>query len=199
MAPERTSPVIGWTEAGRRLAAGEVGVLPTDTLYGLVGSALVPAAVERIYNLRQRDENKPMIVLIGEMGDTARLHLAVRNGTRELFNKIWPGPVSVVIAAAAPELAYLHRGSGGLAVRMPARRELLELLHQVGPLVAPSANFAGAPPATTVAEARAYFGDDIFYVDGGTLAGAASALVDVRGEVPKVLRPAPGFDGSKLV
>lgn len=185
--------MVDWSEAARRLSLGEVGVLPTDTLYGIVGSALKPATVERVYELRRRELGKPMIVLISGWSDIERLRVSLRPETRAWLEKVWPGPVSVVLAAAGSELAYLHRGTGGIAFRMPRRSELRELLQAAGPIVAPSANLAGEPPATTIAEAKAYFGDEPFYLDEGELHNPASALVDGRTMPPKILRPAPGF------
>jgi L-threonylcarbamoyladenylate synthase len=167
--------------------------VPTDTLYGIVGSALKPSAVERVYELRNRERDKPMIVLIGGWGDFDRLKVQIPERTRELLNKVWPGPVSVVLSAPSPALAYLHRGTGSIAFRMPAKPALRELLMIAGPLVAPSANLAGEPPALNVAQARAYFGDEVFYVDEGELHNPPSALVDARTDPLRVLRPAPGF------
>jgi L-threonylcarbamoyladenylate synthase len=187
---------VNWKEAATRLNQGEVGVIPTDTLYGIVGSALKPATVEHIYGLRQREREKPLIVLVSSLDDLGRLGVEVSNRTRSLLDKFWPGPVSVIVAAPGSELEYLHRGTKGIAFRMPAKAELRALLREVGPLVAPSANLAGDEPAKTVEEARAYFGDEVFYLDEGRLDGTASALVDARGENLRVLRTAPGFNVS---
>lgn len=177
------------------MADGGVAVVPSDTLYGVMGSALRAAVVERIYALRQRELDKPMIVLIGDMADLERLGLTIDQRTRDVLGKIWPGPVSTVLAHPASEWAYLHRGKRSLAVRCPAKPELRELLRKTGPLVAPSANLAGAEPAYTIAEAWSYFGDGVdAYVDEGRLEGSASALVDLRTDPLRVLRPAPGFN-----
>jgi L-threonylcarbamoyladenylate synthase len=184
---------INWKDAAQRLAAGEVGVIPTDTLYGIVGSALKPAAVEKIYDLRRRETGKPMIVLIRDMADLDLFQVRIEPRTKDLLKKVWPGPVSVVVPVAAPELQYLHRGTNSLAVRMPADERLQDLLKVSGPLVAPSANLAGETPAPGIKEAFGYFGDQVFYVDGGELHKPASALVDARSEPVKVLRPAPGL------
>src|SRR5476651_1816658 len=132
-----------WKEAAKRLASGEVGVIPTDTLYGVVGSALAPRTIERIYELRKRDRDKPLIVLISDWSDFERFQIGIPDRTHKLLDKIWPGPVSVIVAAGSPGLAYLHRGTQSIAFRMPAKPELRELLKQTGPLVAPSANLSG--------------------------------------------------------
>lgn len=185
--------ILDWPDAAQRLAHGEVGVLPTDTLYGIVGSALKPQTVERIYALRRRELTKPMIVLVGGWPDFEKFQIQIDDRTKNLFNKFWPGPVSVVVPVSAPGLEYLHRGTHSIAFRMPAKPALRELLREVGPVVAPSANTAGDAPALSVAEAFKYFGEAVFYLDEGHLKNPPSALVDGRTDPPTILRPAPGF------
>ncbi len=183
-----------WATAAGHLRAGKIMVLPTDTLYGVVGSALQPTVVERIYALRQRDADKPLIVLLADAAELARFGVTPDERTQALLERVWPGPVSVVVPCVDPALGYLHRGTQGLAVRVPARADLRDCLRQTGPLVAPSANPQGQEPAHSIAEAQAYFGDRVDgYVDGGRLDAAASALIDARTDPPRILRPAPGF------
>lgn len=184
---------MDWLEATKRLSQGEIGVLPTDTLYGIVGLALRPAVVEKIYELRQRELGKPMIVLISSLDDLSRFQIEISDRTQYLLNKVWPGPVSVVLAAKGSGLVHLHRGTGGIAFRMPSKPDLRKLLQAAGPVVAPSANLAGEPPAVNVAEAKAYFGEAAFYLDEGELHNPPSALVDGRTDEFKILRPAPNF------
>jgi L-threonylcarbamoyladenylate synthase len=182
-----------WNEAASRLMAGEIGVLPTDTLYGIVGAATKPAVVERIYDLRQRERDKALIVLLADAADLALFKAKIGDRAQELFDRSWPGPVSMIVPVLAPEWRHVHRGLDGIAFRVPAKPELRALLKQVGPVVAPSANLAGEMPALTVDEAYAYFGDNVFYLDEGRIEGSPSALVDTRLDPPRVLRPAPGF------
>src|SRR3989344_1179271 len=77
--------------------AGGVGVLPTDTLYGLVGSALDKRVVERIYKLRRRSSKKPMIVLIGSKIDVRLFGVHIDRRTSNMLNDLWPGKVSVIL------------------------------------------------------------------------------------------------------
>jgi L-threonylcarbamoyladenylate synthase len=134
---------LDWNEAAQRLTNKEIGVVPTDTLYGIVGSAMSPEVVERIYELRKRERDKPLIVLLAGIAELDKFGVVPGERTRELLDKVWPGPVSVIVPVAGPEWAYLHRGTGGIAFRVPKKPDLRELLRQTGPLVAPSANLAG--------------------------------------------------------
>lgn len=178
-----------WKKAERIIKEGGVGVVPTDTLYGVVGSALNANAVERIYAVRQRDLHKPLIILVASQNDLSRFGIQLTGAQEAFLNNYWPGPVSVILPCQSDRFAYLHRGTGALAVRLPDSQQLSELIATVGPIVAPSANPQGQPPAETVEEARAYFGDRLdFYVDGGRLAGQPSTLVDLTEDKPRVLR-----------
>ncbi len=171
-----------------------VGVIPTDTLYGLVGSALSEKAVERVYALRKRDLDKPCIVLISSTDELFPFGIEVTPYLKEQCAQYWPGPVSIVMPVTSDFLAYLHRGTKTVAFRMPKDEKLLALIKEVGPLIAPSANLQGKEPAHTVAEAKDYFGDSVdFYVDGGERNGAPSAVIVFDGPMMKVLR-----DGAAL-
>ncbi|MEY4731375.1 MAG: hypothetical protein RL681_321 [Candidatus Parcubacteria bacterium] len=169
----RTHPVII-----RALQNGDVGVLPTDTLYGIVGSALSKKTVLRIYHLRKRNPKKPMIILIGSLSELRRFDVRLSLAERRSLKKLWPNAVSVVLPCKNKKFAYLHRDTKTLAFRYPKPKWLQHVLKKTGPLVAPSANWEGKPPAKTIREAKTYFADKVdFYVDAGRLHGKPSTLV----------------------
>jgi len=174
----------------KQILAGEVGVMPSDTLYGLMGSALLSAIVERIYKLRRRATKKPMIILISGLRDLEKFGVRLNKNQKKFLQQYWPGTVSVVLKCFGKKWTYLHRGGGTLAFRWPKYAGLEKLLKQTGPLVAPSANWAGEPQAETVRAAQKYFGGGVdFYVDVGKLAGKPSTLVRLDGGGrPMVLR-----------
>lgn len=160
------------------LKNGGVAVIPTDTIYGIVGSALIPDTVEKIYELRKRAADKPFIILISSLNDLEKFDIKLTQKQRELLEKIWPNPVSVVLSCKSEKFEYLHRGTNSLAFRMPKNEGLLNLLKQTGPLVAPSANFEAELPSETIAEAKKYFGDKVdFYVNGGKMSKAPANAV----------------------
>lgn len=167
------------------LRRGGVGVLATDTLYGIVGSALSKKAVARIYWLRKRNVKKPLIILIASVRDLARFGVKADTQTKKLLNTVWPGKVSVIVPCPLKKFAYLHRGTKTLAFRMPANVRVRRLLQKTGPLVAPSANIEGMPPATTITQAKKYFGTAVdFYINTGKRISAPSTLVAIeKGEI----------------
>jgi len=184
---------IIWTmidvEIIQKLKDGKVGVMPTDTIYGLVGLALNPKAVERIYKLRKRDLQKPMIILIGDVADLETFNIEIDNKTRAIFKKYWPGKVSIILPCEDQKFSYLHRGEKSLAFRLPGNRDLRGLIKKVGPLVAPSANIEGKKPAETIEEAKKYFSDKVdFYIDGGTIKTRPSTLIKIDNGQVRMLR-----------
>lgn len=163
------------------LQSGGIGIMPTDTLYGIVSSAANAGAVERIYHLRKRESHKPLIVLIADIADLGAFSVRLSDRQKAVLEKIWPAPVSVVLECPEARLRYLHRGGGTIAFRLPRPKWLRDFLKKTGPLVAPSANTSGKKPAETINEARAYFGDEVdFSVDFGSLQSEPSTLVTVK-------------------
>jgi len=167
---------------------GAVGVLPTDTVYGLAARAADPAAVTRLYALKKR-ENKPGTLIAANLEQLEELGLKHRY--LKAVEQFWPGAVSVIIPAADPRLSYLHQGKMSLAVRIPDDDGLQKLLRQTGPLLTSSANPPGEPTAVTIAQAKQYFGDQVdFYQDGGDLsARQPSTVIRIIDDAIEVLRP----------
>lgn len=171
------------------LKQGGVGVIPTDTIYGIVGSALLKPTVERIYKLRKRDLVKPMIILIGSIQDLKLFNIKLDKETIPWLKKLWPGKTSIILSCKSNKFSYLHRGKNTIAFRLPDIKSLKNLLHYTGPLVAPSANIAGKPPAKTIAQAKKYFGNRIdFYVDKGKLISPPSTLVKIKNGEAIIIR-----------
>lgn len=146
------------------LKDGKIGVLLTDTLYGIVAAADNEQAVERVYQVKGRDATKPPITLIG---DISQLYDPLPSGVDQTMNGLWPGKNTVILPQpSAP--AWLVRGSQGMSYRLPDNPRLQQFLAQTGPLIAPSANPEGQSPARSIGEAEGYFGESVdFYVDGG--------------------------------
>lgn len=175
-----------------------VGIVATDTVYGIVARAQDETAVSRLYKLKKR-ENKPGTLIAADIGQLEALGLKHRY--LKAVEQFWPGAVSVVIPTSDSKLAYLHRGKMSLAVRIPDDSKLVKLLKQTGPLLTTSANPSGKPAATTIKQAKDFFGDRLdFYVDGGDLSDRQpSTLIRIIDDAIEVLRPgAVKFDDAKI-
>ena len=164
-------------------------IYPTDTIYGILGSALSKKVVERIYTIKGRDENKPFIILISRIEDLKLFGVKISSDQQKYLKSVWPGKVSVILPCKSKKFSYLHRGTNSLALRLPKKKSLRALLEKTGPLVAPSANPQGFVPATTIREAKNYFGNTVdIYVSGGKLQGKSSTLISLLGKEPEILR-----------
>lgn len=177
------------------LQNGGVVIIPTDTVYGIVGSALNPDTVARIYALKQRDERKPLIVLIAQMDQVETFGVILSETFETALRNVWPGPVSVILPTFDEQFDFLSRETSGIAFRVPDDEVLLELLAHVGPLVAPSANKEGEATVESIAEAEKIFGAqiDAYHYADTRLEGEPSILVrmDDEGEIV-VLRGGQG-------
>ncbi len=159
-----------------------VGVMPTDTLYGLVGSAFSKKAIDRIYKLKKRDKKKKLIVLISSIDDLKKFKIVLNEKEKEVLNKFWPH--SIKISRGKPEAVSVILNN--IAFRLPKNKKLIDILKKTGPLVAPSANLEGKKPAENIKEAKEYFGDKMdFYLAGGNLRSEPSIIIKLnkKGEV----------------
>lgn len=166
------------------LAAGGVGVMPTDTIYGLVGAALNKKTVRRIYQLKRRSPAKPFIILISDLKQLNLFGVSLDADTLKILKRCWPGRVSVVLPCdkLTSRYSYLRPKNKTLAFRCPQDVWLRKLISQVGPLAAPSANREGHPPSQNIKQAKVYFSDQVdFYLDAGLIKALPSTLIAIKG------------------
>ena len=155
------------SEVANDLSQGAVGIIRTDTIYGIVARASDRAAVERVFQLKGRDDTKSPIVLVSSLD---QLFDTPSPAIRAMLGNYWPGKVSIIIPSTnAPD--WIMRGNHhSVAYRLPDSEELRALIDKTGPLIAPSANPQGLTPAISIQEAQQYFGEAVdFYVDQGVV------------------------------
>jgi L-threonylcarbamoyladenylate synthase len=178
------------------LQSGAVGILPTDTIFGIVAAANNKAAIAKLYEAKHR-EGKPGTMIAASTEQLMQLGL-----DKYYVDKVahlWPNSVSIVLPAD-PELAYLHQGKDSLAVRIPSNPEIHALLEQTGPLLTSSANMPGEPASNNAMEAQSYFGDSVdFYVEGDTSKNQAStvAILHDDGTIEILRQGAVVIEGGK--
>jgi tRNA threonylcarbamoyl adenosine modification protein (Sua5/YciO/YrdC/YwlC family) len=177
--------------AVRALERGALIVYPTETLYGLGADATRAEAVEHLVDLKERDRDKPVSVLVASRAMLDDIASPVSPAAERLITAFWPGPLTIALRARAGVLGRLTGKQGTIAARISSHPTARAIVAALGrPLTATSANPGGSPPAVDVVAARAYFGDRVdVYVDGGASArGPASTVVDCSTRVPRVLR-----------
>jgi L-threonylcarbamoyladenylate synthase len=179
----------GLDSAVDSITRGELVVFPVDASYGLAADAFRPDAVDALLAAKGRGRDLPVPVLVGSWTGLDGLTLFVRPSVRELVEAFWPGGLTLVVEHA-PSLAWdLGDSRGTVAVRMPVHPVALELLARTGPLAVTAANQAGRPVPMTAADAQEQLGYPVsVYLDGGTCEPEPSTIVDVSGDVPRLLR-----------
>lgn len=144
-----------------------IGVIPTDTIYGIVAPLFSKNAVERIFVAKNRPQDKRVGTILISSPDQINKYV----DSKKLFmaQTFWPGPVSVELPVVH-SLEYAHRGNGTLAFRMPNDQELLDFIAKTGPLASSSANIADGEPSVDINQAMKIFGSKVdFYIDKGDL------------------------------
>lgn len=176
-------------QLAEHLKKGSIAIIPTDTQYGIVTAAKDQTSVEKIYQLRKRSSDKPLIILIENIEQIKKMGIKLNPQEENILKKLWPNSVSIIIPADNPELEYLHRGKKSLAFRLPKTPWLQNLLKISGPLVAPSANLEGEKPSVTIEEAEKYFTDQVdFYLDDGDKTGRSSTIIKLLNNGFEIIR-----------
>lgn len=189
--PVRPADPEAIKEAGRLLKAGELVVVPTETVYGLAASALDPAAVQRIFDAKGRPGDNPLIVHVASVEAAKKLARDWPPLADRFAKAFWPGPLTLVLPRAPNVPDLVTAGLDSVALRVPAHPVTQQVLRACGvPLAAPSANTSGRPSPTTAQHAEADLGDKVqLYVDAGpATVGLESTVVSLLGPKPVVLR-----------
>lgn len=187
---DQDSRAAGLKAAVDAVKAGQLVVLPTDTLYGLGCDAFNNEAVANLLATKHRGPDMPVPVLVGSWDTIQGLVHSYSAQAKELVEAFWPGGLSIIVPQA-PSLPWnLGDTRGTVMLRMPLHPVAIELLRQTGPMAVSSANISGHTPPTTVLEARQQLNQNVaVYLDGGECALATpSTIVDISGPAPKILR-----------
>lgn len=172
------------------LQAGQVVVLPTDTVYGVAADAFDKGAVQRLLDAKGRGREKPPPVLISNVATLDALATRVPDWARTLGEQLWPGALTLVLHQQ-PSLQWdLGDSRGTVALRVPDHDLLRKVIDRVGPLAVSSANRTGRPAAVIADQAERMLGEEVdVIVDGGdSPLGEASTIIDATGEEPLLLR-----------
>jgi len=196
----------GVRRVAQAILRGGVAAFPTETFYGLGADAGNDEALQKIFQIKGREDNKPLLVLIAEREWLPGLVRSIPPVAARLMEKFWPGPLTLVFEAS-PELSILlTAGTGTVGVRISPHPVAQALVRAVGrAITATSANLSGQPSASVAAEVLRTIGNRVDAIlDGGqTAGGLGSTVVDVSGASCRILRQgavtraelAPFFEG----
>jgi len=181
------------SQAAELLKKGEIVAFPTETVYGLGGNVFSLEAIQKIYQVKGRPQDNPLIVHLSHIMDIERLAIAVPDEFYLLAEAFFPGPLTLVLKRNPNIPSSVCAGLNSIAVRMPAHPIAIDLISAVGnPLVAPSANISGKPSSTNLNHVLQDFQGKIAgVIDGGDcpLGIESTVLSLIDPAVPKLLRP----------
>ena len=185
------SPHESLDRIAKVVANGGVIAFRTDTFYGLGADPFARAAVQRIKELKGREDNKPILIVISDRDQVERFINEPSHSFQLLSENFWPGALTL-IGKARPEVAVeITAGTATIGVRLPNDERVLALVRACGgALTATSANPSHKSPATSAQAVRDYFGDliDLIIDDGEAQTDAPSTVVDATGDEPKLIR-----------
>ena len=165
--------------------------IPTETVYGIGVNPFSHAAVENLFKIKERDDTKPLSLLIHSFSDIHKLDITTE--IPEVVELYWPGPLTVVVEIkdAFPK-GIGTSNPNSIALRVPENQVALNLLKQTGPLAVTSANISGQDDVSNHIEAMQIFGNDVSaYLEGEAIHGDGSTVVDLRVDGGKILRQGP--------
>ena len=173
------------------LKQGGVVAFPTETVYGLGASVFQPEAIQRIFQVKGRPQDNPLIVHISSLDQLPLIVSDVPQLFYRLAEKFFPGPLTVLLPKLETVPDIVSANLPQIGVRMPSHLIARQLIEAVGmPLVAPSANLSGKPSSTSAAHVQADFGDQIDgVIDGGLCSYGIESTVMTLSPYPQILRP----------
>ncbi len=190
-------------QAAEVIKKGGLLSFPTETVYALGTDATNQQAVERVFELKKREMNKPMAVFLSGTEELKRFAKEVNSSARKLMESFWPGPLTLIFKAKTGTLDYLSGREGKLGIRVSSSGLVRMLLSQAQtPLTATSANLSGEKEPASADEVFKYFGGKIdLILDGGFAKNdLPSSVVDVSLDVPTLIREGRiSFDELKRV
>jgi L-threonylcarbamoyladenylate synthase len=178
-------------QAAHLLENNEVVAIPTETVYGLAGNIFSESAIKKIYEIKGRPPNNPLIVHIGSKDEVSNLATELPSKAKVLMDKFWPGPLTLVLPKKETISNLISSGKDTVAIRMPNHPDTLKLLQLLPfPLAAPSANPFGSISPTSAVHVANYFENLIpMILDGGDCKkGIESTIIGFKGEIPILYR-----------
>tara|TARA_B100001121_G_scaffold217672_1_gene191039 strand:- start:165 stop:746 length:582 start_codon:yes stop_codon:yes gene_type:complete len=165
--------------------------IPTETVYGIGVNPYSQEAVDKIFELKGRDEDKPLSILVSSYYDLQKLDVV--STIPEIVELYWPGPLTIVVETTKEFADGVGtKNPLSIGVRVPDNQLTIELLKITGPLAVTSANRSGENDIISNIEAQKIFGENIAeYLEGAAVHGSGSTIIDFRVDGGKILREGP--------
>jgi L-threonylcarbamoyladenylate synthase len=180
----------GIDEAKEVLLSGGVVAFPTESFYGLAVNPMDEEAVDKLFRLKQREADQPILLLVPDIKSLDAYVLDVNETARNLVKKHWPGGLTLLFKARPAISPRLTAGTGKIGLRLSSHPMATALARSVNSAITgTSANISGRPPCTSASEVYESFRGGILILDGGVTAGGrGSTIMDVSVDPPRIVR-----------
>ena len=169
---------------------GNIAVVPTDTVYGIIGDATNIDVIHKVYEVKKRDYSKPLILMVSGIDMLEKYVLEVNNIEKKLIDRYWPGKLTILFKKNNNVDDLITSGSELVGIRYPDNKELNELMDKLNkPLISTSCNISSKEVITSIDMLEEDISKHVSYVyDGGILSDTSSTIVRVNGGKIEILR-----------
>ena len=158
-----------WKKLENENLKGKIFVIPTDTIYGFSALSFDEIGIKKIYKIKNREKNKPLINLISSLNDLKKFKIKLNQRQKNFLEKIWPGKISVILK---------DKDGNKISFRIPKKRSLRNFIKKVGPIVSTSFNISGEKFKKDLSEIDKFPEID-FYIDEGNLNSSESTIIEI--------------------
>lgn len=169
---------------------GKVIAFPTDTVFGLAAMPSDSVAIEKIYQIKQRDFNKPLVILASSFNEIKPYVQINNQKINQIIAKYWPGALTIIFPKTSLVPSYVTRGLDTIAFRIPNSQVAQAILKKFGPLATTSVNLSGMPPLNDAETIYKYFGGQIDYIvtTKEKSSNFSSTIIDATKKELKIIR-----------
>lgn len=172
------------------LKNGNLVIMPTDTVYGIIADATKEETIKKVFNAKERSFNKPLLVLVSDKNMLENLVSEISPKAEEIISKYWPGPLTILFPKKDEVSDILTASSPYIAIRMPNDKRLLNIIRKVNkPLISTSANITSKETITEVSQIEEKMKEKISYIlDGGVVKNEASTIIKIENDKIEIVR-----------
>lgn len=172
------------------LKDGKLVIMPTDTIYGIIGDATNEDVINKVYEVKERPHDKPLLILVSNFTMLHELVTEIPKETEKMIKKFWPGPLTILFKKSSKVSDALTANSALVAIRMPNDKRLLNIMNHLNrPLISTSANISSHDAITNPNQLEEKMKEKIdLIVDEGTVNNEASTLITIVNGKIEILR-----------
>lgn len=172
------------------LKDGKLVIMPTDTIYGIIGDATNEDVINKVYEVKERPHDKPLLILVSNFTMLHELVTEIPKETEKIIKKFWPGPLTILFKKSSKVSDSLTANSSLVAIRMPNDKRLLNIMNHLNrPLISTSANISSHDAITNPNQLEEKMKEKIdLIVDEGTVNNEASTLITIVNGKIEILR-----------